>query len=187
WRGRLPATLHRVGVHFITTPPPAARAIASTSDPNNTQPSFPNLIFRSFPLHRPPVIGVLGHTAAAQCALLHSPSACARKAPRCCRRAQVTLWENEGFESRYETGCSVNAQAHRAASRLETSALGKSGSGRAASAKGVDGKELGDAIQWLLKYYSDRATLLIPSDASYHGSPNSTGNERRQRGIHSAS
>jgi hypothetical protein len=54
------------------------------------------------------------------------------------------------------------------------SALRKSGSGRAASAKGVYGKELGDRIQAWVQDYCERARLLISSDTSSHGSPNLT-------------
>jgi hypothetical protein len=54
------------------------------------------------------------------------------------------------------------------------SAFRKSGSGRAASAKGVNGKEFGDRIQAWVQDYCERAGLLISSDTSSHGSPNST-------------
>jgi hypothetical protein len=48
--------------------------------------------------------------------------------------------------------------------------LSGSGKWRAASAKGVDGGELDDTIQSLLRNYHNRAVLLISSDASSHRS-----------------
>jgi hypothetical protein len=47
----------------------------------------------------------------------------------------------------------------------------------------VNGKELGDAIQSLLRDYHDRVGLLISSDTSGHGPPIQRKNQARQRTV----